>query len=211
MCSWCWGFAPVLEQLETRYAAPLRSVVGGLRPGPSAAVLDDQYRGTLAHHWEQVEAASGQPFDRGFLDREGWSYDTELPAIAVVTMRTVNEMATLPFFTRLQRAFYAENTDITSPEAYPPLLAGLDIDIEHFLDLLADEDMKKLAWADFAEARRLGANGFPTLLLRDGETHYVVTRGYLGFDVLEPALTTWIRDQFGDGAETLIREGNGEA
>ena len=37
MCSWCWGFAPVIEQtLRRRYgeAIPVRLVLGGLRPGP---------------------------------------------------------------------------------------------------------------------------------------------------------------------------------
>jgi len=35
MCSWCWGFAPVIAQVRERYgeALPVRLVLGGLRPG----------------------------------------------------------------------------------------------------------------------------------------------------------------------------------
>ena len=36
MCSWCWGFAPVLERMQEVYDVPLRVVVGGLRPGSEA-------------------------------------------------------------------------------------------------------------------------------------------------------------------------------
>ena len=51
----------------------------------------------------------------GVSTAAGWVYDTELPCSAVVTVRNLNEKATLPFFARLQRAFYAERVDITDP------------------------------------------------------------------------------------------------
>ena len=35
MCSWCYGFAPVITEIAQRLAglAPVRVVMGGLRPG----------------------------------------------------------------------------------------------------------------------------------------------------------------------------------
>ena len=35
MCSWCWGFAPVINAIRGRYGErlPVRLIVGGLRPG----------------------------------------------------------------------------------------------------------------------------------------------------------------------------------
>jgi len=209
MCSWCWGFAPVLDRMAQRYAIPIRTIVGGLRPGPSAEPLDETWRRTLAEHWRHVEEASGQPFDHTTLARENWVYDTELAAIGVVTMRDLNEPETLRFFTRLQRAYYAENIDITDPDVYPDLLAGFDVDLPEFTELLASEAMKVRAWADFEFARRLSVTGFPSLLLRLDEDQLVVTRGYLGWETLEPALTGWLREQFDEGAEALItRDGS---
>ena len=64
--------------------------------------------------------------------------------------------------------------------------------------------MKQAAWSDFESARRLSVSGFPSLLLRLDEEHLVVTRGYMPWAALEPALTGWMRDQFGDDAEALI-------
>jgi putative protein-disulfide isomerase len=49
MCSWCWGFAPALELLVARYSLPVRVIVGGLRTGPAAPVLDGTMRAFLAH------------------------------------------------------------------------------------------------------------------------------------------------------------------
>ena len=149
--------------------------------------------------------ASGQPFDHAALERQNWVYDTELGAIAVVTMRHLDPTATFGFFTRLQRAFYAENVDITDPVVYPDLLDGFVVDRGSFLTALASPEMKQAAWQDFEMARRLSVTGFPSLLLRLGEEHLVVTRGYLGWETLEPALTGWMREQFGAEADTLLR------
>jgi putative protein-disulfide isomerase len=204
MCSWCWGFAPVLDAMADRYASPIRTVVGGLRPGSNAEPLDEISRRTLAEHWDHVEEASGQPFDHGALDRENWVYDTELGAIGVVAMRHLDEGLAFPFFKRLQRAFYAERVDITDPVVYPSLLEGFGVDTDEFMELLEGEDMKREAWRDFAEARRLSATGFPTLLLRLDDEYLIVTRGYLPWETLEPAMTAWLRDRFGADTRHLL-------
>ena len=207
MCSWCWGFAPVAKRMQEVYDVPLRVVVGGLRPGPEAQELDDRFAGILEHHWEQVEAASGQPFDRSFLERrDGWRYDTEIPAIAVVTMRKLNEPQTLQFHSRLQRAFYAEGIDITDPAAYPELTAGFDVDADRFTELFTSDEMKTRAWSDFAESRSLGVAGFPTLLAHDGEEWAVLTRGFAPADKLLPALSDYLLNRYADAGESLFCE-----
>lgn len=207
MCSWCWGFAPVLERMRAVYDIPIRLVVGGLRPGPDGEVLNDVLERSLAHHWHQVEEASGQPFDHTFLKRrDGWRYDTELPARAVVAMRSLDEEGTLAFHTRLQRAFYAEGVDITDPGAYPPLLDGFAVDAEEFAQLRDSEEMRSRAWGDFSEARALGIAGFPALLIFDGERHGVITRGFAPADRLLPALSDWVLERYGDAGEGLFCE-----
>ncbi|MDH3730951.1 MAG: DsbA family protein [Acidimicrobiia bacterium] len=207
MCSWCWGFAPVLERMQEVYDVPLRVVVGGLRPGPEAEELDDRLARFLGHHWEQVEEASGQPFDAAFLERrDGWRYDTEVPAIAVVAMRELNEPQTLQFHSHLQRAFYAEGFDITDPAVYPDLIADFDVDADKFTELFASDEMKKRAWADFAESRSLGVAGFPALLVRDGEEWAVLTRGFAPAGRLLPALSDYLLNRYADAGEALFCE-----
>ncbi len=55
MCSWCWGFAPVMKAFRERYpnAFEYRLVLGGLRAGRSATPLDDQMKSYIAHHWRE--------------------------------------------------------------------------------------------------------------------------------------------------------------
>ena len=207
MCSWCWGFAPVLERMTEVYEIPMRVVVGGLRPGGEGEELDDRVAATLAHHWEQVEHASGQPFDHSFLKRrDGWVYDTEVPAIAVATMREQSPDDTLRFHTRLQQAFYAEGIDITDRAVYSDLLDGFGVDTDKFMDLFGSNEMQKRAWQDFAEARSYGATGFPTLIIRDGEEYGIITRGYLDADRLLPMLSDWLLTKYTETGEALFCE-----
>jgi putative protein-disulfide isomerase len=196
MCSWCYGFGPVIEHLDARFTFPTRLIIGGLRPGPAAEVLDDRLHRFLQHHWEEIGERTGQPFDLTGLDRDNWTYDTMVPDMAAVTMRELSPDAALPFFARLQRAFYAEAVDVTDPDVYPQLLEGFNVDADRFIDALASLEMQQATHGDFAKARALGADGFPTTFLRTGDDIHLVARGYAPYETLEPALTAFLEDRF---------------
>jgi putative protein-disulfide isomerase len=163
MCSWCWGFAPEIVGLAEDH--PTEVVVGGLRPGPNAQVLEDRMAGYLRHHWDEIKERTGQPFDTGFLDRrDGWVYDTEPAAIAVTQMREMKPSSTLAYFTTVQHGFYAEGKDVTDYDVLSDLADGFDVDTAEFRSRLDKEDAKKTAWSDFSRSRNWGIGGFPALI-----------------------------------------------
>lgn len=192
MCSWCWGFAPVLEGVASEFDLEVEVVVGGLRPGPAAESLSPRLEQFLRQEWTQIGRRTGQPFDVTILDELGtdWMYDSELAAVAVTQMRRASSVETLPFFVRLQKAFYSERIDITAIEAYRPLTAEFDVDVEAFLKSLTSEEARKEAWADFSRARRWGITGFPTLLARRGDRLHLVSAGYRSASEISQALST---------------------
>ena len=63
-------------------------------------------------------------------------------------------------------------------ESYHEVLKDFEIDVTHFDDLFGSEEMKGLVKLDFARARQLGANSFPTLLLQVEDSVHVVARGF---------------------------------
>jgi putative protein-disulfide isomerase len=191
MCSWCWGFAPVLEQVRGSVHVPFEIMLGGLRPGPAAEEVDDKMRRFLGHHWDQVEKATGQPFDRSSLEREGFVYDTEPPSVAVVAVRQLEPDNALPYFVRLQQAFYAEGKDLGDAETLA--LAAKDlVDLGAFLDLLASPATRRSTWEDFNRARQMGINGFPTLVGASADGLEILSPGYLPYERLAPAIDDWL-------------------
>lgn len=179
MCSWCWGIAPELDALVGAHPdVPLRIVVGGLRPGPNAQTVDAAMADMLLHHWQDVEARTGQPFDRGVFDDLGWLYDTEPACRAVVVMRELAPHETFRFFKRIQRAFYAEGQPVWDPTVFETLLDDLDVDRTAFMDRFNSQEAISETWQDFSLARSWGINGFPTVVLRTGNTGTIIARGY---------------------------------
>ena len=195
MCSWCWGFAPVIEQVAARYgeAIPVRLVLGGLRPGTTEP-MPAKARETLCGHWREVEEASGQPFDYGLVDREGFIYDTDPAARATVMVRRAHPDKALAFLERAQRAFYAEGLDVTSPAVLEDLAAEFGLEREGFADRLASDDVKNETWRDYAISQRAGVTGFPTLVAGpNAEGVYgVVTRGFAPGDQVVAILKEWL-------------------
>ena len=104
MCSWCWGFAPAVSSIREKYAErlSLAVVVGGLRAG-NDKVMDDEAKGTIRHHWEDVNKATGQPFDFDFFKRDDFTYDTEPACRAVVTVRALKRRRPELFGTAAQK------------------------------------------------------------------------------------------------------------
>ncbi|MDH3307659.1 MAG: DsbA family protein [Acidimicrobiia bacterium] len=193
MCSWCWGFHPSMTAIADHHLdLPVRVVVGGLRPGPSAKRLDDDMRAFLLHHWQQVEERSGQPFNPAGLDREDWTYDTEMADMAVVAMRKAAPGDTLRFLGRVQRAFYAEAVDVTAAEAYGGLVAGFPVDAGSFVGDLADGVDRDDTWSDFALARSWGISGFPAVVGRQGQSGALLARGWMAPGQLDQVVHSWL-------------------
>jgi putative protein-disulfide isomerase len=181
MCSWCYGFSPVVSELRRRYGdvLPIRPVLGGLRPGTTEPMPEKARRG-LVHHWQEIGAMAGVPFDASLAEREGFVYDTDPAARAVVLARRTSDDAALDYLAAAHRAFYAEGRDITDPAVLADLAAEQGFDRAAFLTALADEGLKTETWRDYALSQRAGATGFPTLIVgpnTDG-AYALVTRGY---------------------------------
>lgn len=196
MCSWCYGFAPVIAAIEQHFRGrlPLRLVMGGLRAGQTRP-MRDQDKDYIRGAWTKVGAASGQPFDFSFFEREGFVYDTEPACRAVVTMRSRNPSRALAFLERIQSAFYAENRDVTSAEVLADLAAEEGEDRTEFSAAFLSPEVRNETFRDFLLAQEFGIQGFPTLIVGGGKQYALVTSGFRPLDGIPEALDQWLSAQ----------------
>ena len=193
MCSWCWGFSPVIEAIHQRFGdtLPIRLVMGGLRAG-NTKPMTEKDKVYIRGAWERVGAASGQPFDFALFGREGFIYDTEPACRAVVVMRRQNPAEALAFKARVSRAFYAEGRDTTNPDVLADLAAEHGSDRAAFATGLASPEARNETFRDFLTCQESGIGGFPTLLAGQGKDGYaVVTNGFQKLDAILPPLEKW--------------------
>ena len=189
MCSWCWGFSPVIEAVREAYHERLKIalVLGGLRPGETAPLTAQAHEDTL-HHWHQVNVRSGQPFRFEHALPDGFIYNTEPASRAVVTAGGLDPANIFAMFKAIQTAFYAEGRDVTQPAVLAELAAGLGIDAAMFLHAFDSDAARAKTQAHFAQSRKAGVRGFPTLILQRGEQLDRIADGYLPLDTVRAEL-----------------------
>jgi len=190
MCSWCWGFAPVIEEarrrLKERYDTHL--VMGGLRT-QGEMVWDTPAKTSLRKHWQQVEKKTGQPFNEILFEKTDFTYDTYPSCKAVVTVRELlGEDAAFRYLHTIEHAFYAQGIDITKPRLLYGYYEQLFGNSAKFAFMYGTERMETMMHHDFAKARSMGATVFPSVVFVDDAGHMVCQKGYRSFDEIEHLL-----------------------
>ena len=194
MCSWCWGFSPVMQQvLEQAQAAGVKVSlrVGGLRTGPQA-LLDDSKRAYILQHWRAVADASGQPFNFAEALPSGFVYNTEPACRALVVARKLDDTRLFGFLQRLQQAFYQHAQDITQAAVLRELAEQAGYDSTAFCLAFDAIEAQAATQAEFAWVSNLAVRGFPTLLAENQQQYALITNGYQPYTALEPLLSRWM-------------------
>jgi putative protein-disulfide isomerase len=193
MCSWCWGFAPVVEALAEQarpYGVPLHLVVGGLRR--ERAAMDASARVRTLSYWQSVEEATGQLFTIDNALPDGFVYDTEPACRALVAARALDKEAVWPLAKLIQHAFYIENRDVTQPAVLIELAENIGLPRIEFAPMFDAPYTRAATQADFDWVLNLGIAGFPTLLAERGGQLALVTNGYQPLSSLSELLNMWL-------------------
>jgi len=196
MCSWCWGFSPVISAIREQFGSqlPVRLIMGGLRPGNTTPMKpsDKTY---IREHWEHVQKATGQPFDFTFFERDGFVYDTEPASRAIVTARRLKPELALDYLAVVQEAFYAHAKDTTNLGVLGSIAALAGLDEAAFRAGFESDETASETRADFTIARKTGISGFPSLLAGDGENPYkFVCTGYQSWPDIKASLVQWFHN-----------------
>ncbi|NDK54470.1 DsbA family protein [Pontibacter fetidus] len=188
MCSWCYGFAPVLHRIKNEQEGKLnfKLVLGGLRANTEP--MDAENVAKTRQHWQDVEQVTRQPFNYSFFDRTDFIYNTEPACRAVITMRYLNAEAELEMAEKVQAAFYAGNNDVTNEVVLAEIASTFGVEEDVFLEKFNSDEMKEKTQQDFLIARRLQAVAFPSMYLLNGHEVHLLSRGYRTYEAMNMLL-----------------------
>ncbi|MDH3514461.1 MAG: DsbA family protein, partial [Gammaproteobacteria bacterium] len=169
MCSWCWGFSPVISAIRDGYASRLRIalMLGGLRPGTTDP-MTAKSREEILHHWQDVHRMTGQPFAFDGAMPEGFIYDTEPASRAVITVGDIQPEVIFPYFKSVQEAFYARGLNVTQTDTLATVAEDHGLEKSAFLERFNSDDIRRKTQTHFQITRESGVRGFPTVLLQAG-------------------------------------------
>jgi putative protein-disulfide isomerase len=180
MCSWCWGFDPVLRELVSSLpeGVAVRRLLGGLAPDsdePMPAPMREYVQG----QWRLIQQRiPGTRFDFGFWDRCLPRRSTYPACRAVIAARRQGERHDEAMTRAVQRAYYTEARNPSDIATLIELAGEIGVDQEDFRADLASEETDRELRREIAESRSLGIEGFPSLVVIDGGSRLPVPIDY---------------------------------
>lgn len=195
MCSWCWGFSSVIQQIADRLhvqgAATLRILPGGLRT-EAASEMGQKAADEVMHHWQDVAKATGQAFNFESPLKADYVYNTAPACLAVSVMARHMPGMELPYLHALHQAFYVERRDLKQLEVLTDCAVSCGVVPGPFAEKLGSPDARTWASRDIDTVRQWGIQGFPAVLLLTGDQVSVLTIGYQAWGELQKPLDEWL-------------------
>jgi len=195
MCSWCWGFSPVITQIKKNYSDKLQIALnlGGLRPG-TTEVVTEKFRNEILHHWHDVNKLSGQEFTFDNALPDGFIYDTEPASRALVAFGKLDTQNTLALFHDIQHAFYVAQRDVTQQPVLTDLALQYEVDKSEFIKHFESSETKEQTQQHFSNSRQAGVLGFPTLVFQQNKQHRFLSRGYASYQEIKQQLDSSLQE-----------------
>ncbi|MCB1755818.1 MAG: DsbA family protein [Gammaproteobacteria bacterium] len=178
MCSWCWAFRPVWEQVRARLPQdlPVEYLLGGLAPD-SAEPMAEEMRQGLQQTWQKIQrVVPGTEFNFDFWTKNTPRRSTYPACRAVIAAKNQNPEYEKPMILAIQQAYYLRAINPSDDENLIELAQTLGLDGERFKTDLSSMETRRTLAEQIEKHHRLGAQGFPSLIVDKGsQAHYIAS------------------------------------
>lgn len=198
MCSWCWGFSPVIERILIEYAEyiKLQLVLTPFRID-SDKPMDKKLRDYVLVQWHKVHEETLQPFDFAFSVPDNFVYNTTLTCHAIKAFTIQKPSNEIEYMSEIQKDFYANNSNITSQSVLVGLAEKFDINLETFCNEIVSVKTKVLLQQDFEYCNSFAISAYPSLVcIQDKKTHKI-SYGYSSFEVCKRKIDSILTKGYG--------------
>lgn len=196
MCTWCWGFAPVLRALEAGLpeGVVLQRLLGGLAPD-TAETMPQEMQARIQSTWRRIEETiPGTEFDFDFWTRCVPRRSTWASCRAVIAARAQDAAFDKGMTTAIQRAYYTQVRNPSDSAVLVALAGELGLDVDRFAADLDSAATHAQLQAEMARCEELRIHSFPALVLEAGTAQWHIPVDYrdstpmleLIEDLLEP-------------------------
>ncbi|HEY3436569.1 MAG TPA: DsbA family protein [Actinotalea sp.] len=171
-CGWCYGFDAALSTFVAEHEdqIDLQVVSGGLFTGSRIAPMASMPYITAAN--ERIAGLTGVQFGDDYLQLAGdgdFAMDSTAAATGFAALRRLAPGRALEMAVVMQRAFYQDGLSLSDLQTYRVLAARLGLDTAAVMTALASPQARADAQEDFRQARALGVDSFPTVLVHLSE------------------------------------------
>lgn len=173
MCSWCWGFDPVLTDLLASLPETIRvqRLLGGLAPDTDQP-MPKAMRAYIENTWKKIQhEVPGIQFNFEFWKVCTPRRSTYPACRAVIASRKWGGQYDNKMTHAIQRAYYVEARNPSENSTLIELAGEIGLNRSEFEILLESEATHKQLVSEIALCRRLNAATFPSLVLQKENSH----------------------------------------
>jgi len=170
MCSWCWAFRPVWQQIQRQLppGVVVRRLLGGLAPDSDEPMPASMQR-YLQQTWDTIQQrVPGTRFNFDFWTRCRPRRSTYPACRAVIAARLQDPDSEVRMTGAIQEAYYLRALNPSEASTLVALAGELGLDSPRFAKDLAAPETQQALLQEIAQARSLGGDSFPSLFLVRG-------------------------------------------
>ncbi len=174
MCSWCYGFAPVLAQLrqDLPEGLVLQRLLGGLAPDTDEP-MSLEMQASIRSNWRRIEQTiPGIVFNDDFWERCTPRRSTYPACRAVIAAREQGEQFDEAMTRAIQQAYYRQARNPSDDATLIELADELGLDTERFSRSLNSPQTRERLQQEMMLASDMGVASYPSLRLQNGAHDY---------------------------------------
>ena len=180
MCSWCWGFRQVWQELQEQLNDnfTIKYVLGGLAPD-SDLPMPLAMQTAISNTWRNIQQEiPGTEFNYNFWSECRPRRSTYPACRAIIACRMQNPELELEMLLAIQQAYYLHAKNPSDKDVLTQLASDIGLNVEVFEKDIESETCQKLLFDELQEARRLYVHSFPSLVLSCNNVECAITIDY---------------------------------
>lgn len=186
MCSWCFGFSKVYQQLTERLPenVALIRLLGGLAPDTDE-IMPESTRQMVRQNWRRIEEhIPGVEFNYDFWTKCQPRRATYPACRAVIAAREQGDEYDISMTRQIQLAYYRQARNPADNETLIELAGEIGMDQERFSAHLDSDQTQQQLLDEIAHSRAIGVSGFPGLVLQSDDGLQIVIVSYTDVDAV---------------------------
>jgi len=193
MCSWCWGFRPVWQQLEQQLSTTVKIVyiVGGLASDsdqPMAMAMQQ----ALAATWQRIQQQiPGIEFNYDFWRHNSKTQprrSTYPSCRAVLAAKIQDPELEKAMILSIQQAYFLHTKNPSNIDILTDIATSIGLKSEQFRHDMASQTVEMQLQEQLQLARRLSVQGFPSLVLSKGDRLHAIPLDYNNSHTMQQAI-----------------------
>ncbi len=180
MCSWCWGFVPVWQQVRDHLSSDiaLEYIVGGLAPDndePMSAEM--QFK--LQQTWQRIQdSIPGTTFNFEFWSQCQPRRSTYPACRAVLATKNLTPEKEQAMICAIQHAYYCQARNPSDVEVLVQCAVDIGLEKESFTTEFQSKQVEQQLLENIAIYREYSSAGFPSLVLKTETTQRPIRIDY---------------------------------